>query len=642
MSGVLQRVRASRWPGIEFAEMSLAGGFGLLTSRQVRGRISDGFCPSRPSQNRRKMVTSQAVESFWMQLTQSGLIPPREVRALARSLSSEGMVTDAAAARKLVEQGHLTRFQADRLLEGRSRGFFFDQYKLLDLVGVGGMGWVYRAQNTETGDICALKILLEQFKNDRGMIVRFEQEARAGLKLQHENILRTDGCGSAGGLPYVVMEFVKGPSLLELLRMRERSRLPWEQACDVIRQAAKAVQHVHQVGFVHRDIKPQNLLIDHSGHVKLLDFGLAMFRDGEKGDEFSMAMIFGHECVGTAAFMAPEQVADSLNADARSDVYSLGCTMFAILTGDTPFPYSDTKAVVKAHQLQIPRNVCDIVPSIPQGVGEIVAKMLAKSPNDRFATAEDVANALSVWAKTSPVEFDFDKILAERNKCARDKMAEIQRRQRSSSSAANSTAKPATVSSVATSASGTVSATSRENRSLMPNSSVARRDPFGFEHPPAIVLRPTANEMKTDTFSTKALKSGKALLPLSGGGLVPLVKERFVIGRAAGCDMQVQDASVSSRHCELQFDGMGQWALIDLKSRNGVRVNGEVVKNHLLQPGDMILLGTSLRLRFTDLHGDAQNAAARRFRTYLLAISVTLAIATLAAMAWVVWGSGGV
>ncbi|WP_162130542.1 FHA domain-containing serine/threonine-protein kinase [Schlesneria paludicola] len=576
-----------------------------------------------------------------MQLTQSGLIPPREVRALARSLSSEGMVTDAAAARKLVEQGHLTRFQADRLLEGRARGFFFDQYKLLDLVGVGGMGWVYRASNTETGEIYALKILLEQFKNDRGMIVRFEQEARAGLKLQHENILRTDGFGSAGGLPYVVMEFVQGPSLLELLRMRERSRLPWEQACDVIRQAAKAVHHVHQVGFVHRDIKPQNLLIDHSGHVKLLDFGLAMFRDGEKGDEFSMAMIFGHECVGTAAFMAPEQVADSLNADARSDVYSLGCTMFAILTGDTPFPYADTKEVVRAHQSQIPRNVCDIVPSIPQGVGEIVAKMLAKNPDDRFATADDVVNALSIWAKTSPVEFDFDKVLAERNKCARDKLAEFQRRQRSSSSAANSTAKPATVSSVATSASGTVSATGLEKRSPMLNSSIVRRDPFGFEHPPAIVLRPGGTDIKTDTFSTKALKSGKALLPLSGGGLVPLVKDRFVIGRAPGCDMQVQDASVSSRHCELQFDG-SQWSLVDLKSRNGVRVNGDVVKSHLLQPGDMILLGASLRLRFTDLHGDARNAASRRYRSYLLAMSVALAVATLAATAWMVWGSGGV
>ena len=186
----------------------------------------------------------------------------------------------------------------------RARGFFFDQYKLLDLVGVGGMGWVYRSLNTETGQIVALKILLEQFKNDRGMIVRFEQEAQAGLTLQHENIVRTLGYGLAGGLPYVVMEYIEGPSLLELLRLRERSRLPWKQACDVIRQSAAGLHHVHQSGFVHRDIKPQNLLIDHHGIVKLLDFGLTMFRDGEKGDEFSMAMIFGHECVGTAAFDA--------------------------------------------------------------------------------------------------------------------------------------------------------------------------------------------------------------------------------------------------------------------------------------------------------------------------------------------------
>jgi serine/threonine-protein kinase len=258
----------------------------------------------------------------------------------------------------------------------------------MDLLGVGGMGWVYRATRVEAtegqatdgkaSEIVALKVLLDQFKNDQGMLARFEQECRAGLKFQHENIVRTLACGSAGGLPYVVMEYVEGPSLLELLRNREGCRLPWEQACDIARQAAKGLHHMHLAGFVHRDIKPQNLLIDRNGDVKLIDFGLSMRREGELGDEFSMAMIFGHECVGTAAYSSPEQAIDSLKSDARSDVYSLGCTLFAMLTGDTPFPYKDTNDVLKAHQREFARNVCNIVPSIPKVVGEIVAKMLMK------------------------------------------------------------------------------------------------------------------------------------------------------------------------------------------------------------------------------------------------------------------------
>jgi serine/threonine protein kinase len=263
------------------------------------------------------MATSQAVDTFWAQVTESGLVPEGQVKTLARRLAREGIESDSAVARKLIQLGLITRYQASRLLEGRSRGFFFDHYKLLDLLGVGGMGWVYRAAHNETGETVALKVLLDQFKNDHGMLARFEQECRAGLCFQHENIVRTHSQGSAGGLPYVIMEFVEGPSLLELLRLREGTRLPWEQACDIARQAALGLHQIHKMGFVHRDIKPQNLLIDRSGCVKLIDFGLSMMRDGEGGDEFSMAMIFGHECVGTAAYTAPEQAVDSLTADAR-------------------------------------------------------------------------------------------------------------------------------------------------------------------------------------------------------------------------------------------------------------------------------------------------------------------------------------
>ena len=574
------------------------------------------------------MATSQAVDSFWMQLAESGLLPESKVRNIARQFASQGVVSDAVVAKNLVQAGFITRYQADRLLEGRCRGFFFDKYKLLDLLGVGGMGWVYRAEHVETGKIYALKVLLDQLKHDPGMLARFEQEARAGQRFHHENIVRTFEAGSAGGLPYMIMEFVEGPSLLELLRVREKSRLPWEQACDIARQAARGLHHLHLAGFVHRDIKPQNLLIDSTGLVKILDFGLSMLQDGEEGDEFSMAMIFGHECVGTSAFSAPEQALDSLKADARSDIYSLGCTLFACLTGDTPFPYSKASDVLRAHQTKIPRNVCDIVPAIPPPVGEIVAKMLAKKPEDRFATSAEVVEALAVWSTMTPVKFDFKSILTERNKAAEEKLLEIQKRQRNPSGAASSTAKPVSTSSVAS----TTSVNSSRGLAPIPSSasSVARRGPFSFENPPAILLR-QQNESRPDTGvqAGQVIKSNMGLLPLNGGEAIPLMKATFVLGRRADCDLQIQDASVSSRHCELRYEG-NHWTINDLNSRNGIRVNGDVVQKRRLQNGDIVMIGASLRLRFADLRGESIARFSRRLRLAIVSAAVVACIASIA------------
>ena len=547
------------------------------------------------------MATSQAIESFWIQLAESRLVPAAQIKLVARELETAGVVSDAVAAKNLVQRGLITRYQADRLLEGRSRGFFFDDYKLLDLLGVGGMGWVYRAENTQTHEIFALKVLLDQLKHDRGLLARFEQEARAGQRFNQENIVRTFGCGAAGGLPYVIMEYVEGPSLLELLRLRDHSRLPWEQACDIARQAARGLHHVHLAGFVHRDMKPQNLLIDRKGLVKILDFGLSMLKDGEEGDEFSMAMIFGHECVGTAAYTAPEQALDSLTADARSDVYSLGCTLYASLTGDTPFPFTKTSEILKAHQTQVARNVSDIVPTIPRAVGNIVAKMLAKKPEDRFATAAEVVDALSVWSQTT-----------------------------------NSTARLTSTSSVASTASGSLPSLSIPSSA----SSVARRGPFGFENQPAILVRQQINpDAPKDAQSTNVRKSPMALVPLAGGEPIPLLKDPFVIGRRVDCDLQVQDASVSSRHCELRFDGQ-HWTIVDLNSRNGIRVNGEPVQKQRLQTGDTVIIGPSLRLRFGNPQGESVARLSRRFRRVMLAIMILVGIAILVGVGYWFWYFG--
>jgi hypothetical protein len=169
---------------------------------------------------------------------------------------------------------------------------------------------------------------------------------------------------------------------------------------------------------------------------------------------------------------------------------------------------------------------------------------------------------------------------------------------------------------------------------------VARRGPFGFENPPAILLR-QQNETASNvsSLSSQAMKSGMALLPLSGGKAIPLMKEAFVLGRRADCDLQIQDASVSSRHCELRFDG-NHWTINDLNSRNGIRVNGDVVQKRRLQNGDMIIIGASLRLRFADLRGVSTAKLSKRVRYGLLALAVIASIASIAAAIYFYGQSG--
>jgi len=564
------------------------------------------------------MQTPLTTGVFWQQLTKSGLLSSGQIASVSRDLAKRKIHADTDAAAYLVRRGILTQYQVDRLLEGRSRGFFFDQYRVLDLLGAGGMGWVYRAADSRTNEVVALKVLLDRHKEDRGMLARFQQEARAGQVLNHPHIVRTRSTGSAGGLLYMILDFVEGPSLLELL-LRCR-RLPWAQACDMARQAALGLDHAHRAGWVHRDVKPQNLLLDRQGHLKLLDFGLAMMREGEGGDEFSMAMIFGHECIGTPAYMAPEQATDSLTADGRSDIYGLGCTLFAALTGDTPFPLRTPAEVVKAHQTQPPRSVRDLVPEIPVDVARIVAKMLAKNPDERYQTAAEVAAALEPWSRAEPLEFDFKEILTERTQNALDRVAELHKSRPVPSGSASSTTRLTKLSSVAQTRRGPVQQPAGEGQPLRGDSTVG--DPA---RSPAILDRqvPVATDGALPEFFPP--RHGKMLVSLGDGTAIPLVSSRILVGRAEDADLRIPESSVSGRHCELHFDGTWWW-ITDLNSRNGTRVNGKPVLRRQLSDGDVISVGNTVRLRLADVGETNSSPPAKPKRTsFLLLGLVTLA-----------------
>ncbi len=295
------------------------------------------------------MAVSKVAHEFLVLLKRSKLLRTDDLQDAAITVAQLGEASSAEMAQVLVEDGYLTRFQADRLLKGNARGLVIEGYRVLEVLGCGGMGWVYIAEEIETHWRVALKVLPDDVRQDPGTLARFRLEAQAGMRLTHPNIVHTYKMGQYddiyGPIHYVAMELVRGVNLFELLLMKKK--LAIGQACDIIMQAAAGLEYAHNQGMVHRDIKPENLLVCTDGTVKVLDFGLAMV--DENDEEFSMAMIFGQNRLGTADYISPEQYLDSYQVDERADIYSLGCTFYYALTGQVPFPYKSHSKKLKGH-----------------------------------------------------------------------------------------------------------------------------------------------------------------------------------------------------------------------------------------------------------------------------------------------------
>jgi serine/threonine-protein kinase len=373
------------------------------------------------------MAVSQVTHDFLMRLQKSRLLNEDDLKDAAITVSHLADPTPQQIADVLVEDGFLTRFQAGRLLEGDVRSLVVDGYKLIDVLGAGGMGWVYIAEELETKWRVALKVLPDASRRDAGTLARFQLEAQAGMRLKHPKIVRSLALRRAediyGPIHYVVMELVRGVNLFELLVLRRR--IDYRQACDIIMQTAEGLEYAHGMGLIHRDIKPENLLICADGNVKILDFGLAML--DENDEEFSMAMIFGQNRLGTADYISPEQYIDSYKIDARADIYSLGCTMYFALTGKVPFPFNTPAKKLKAHLKKKPRPILELRPDIPKRVAAVVHKMMAKHPENRIQSAAEVVRYLKPLARRENVEFNFRSILttrlAQARKRASDKAA---------------------------------------------------------------------------------------------------------------------------------------------------------------------------------------------------------------------------
>lgn len=289
----------------------------------------------------------------------------------------------------LVEAGLLTSFQSRFLLQGKHKGLVLGPYKVLRPVAKGGMGMVYLAEHTELRRRVALKVCMTD-RGGKGIVERFQREARALAAVDHPNIVRVHDTGRDGNTHFLIMEYVEGKSLEQLLRMM--GRIPMRQAVGYALQTARGLEHAHERGLIHRDIKPANLILDNHGTIKILDMGLARFFTDVEDD---LTARLGNGVLGSPDYISPEQAINQL--DIRSDIYSLGATLHALISGEPPFPGKTAPQKLMYHQLRTPTPLDKMDPKIPPGLAMAVMRMLAKNPKDRFQTPGEVIEALSPY-----------------------------------------------------------------------------------------------------------------------------------------------------------------------------------------------------------------------------------------------------
>jgi len=350
-------------------------------------------------------------------LSTSGLLSAAQLAELQKL--QQQLPQPKALAQELVRRRWLTHFQGIMILQGRGPELVLGPYLLLEKLGQGGYGQVYKARHRKLNRLVALKALRPELLKDQETVQRFFREIEVASQLSHPHIVHAYEAGPIGDLLVLVMEHVEGKDLEE--QVRQFGPLPLPQACDFIRQAAVGLQYAHEKGLVHRDIKPSNLLVgapsragDSSasglswGKVKILDLGLARLQQPVRGSTTSHLTVMGSQTVmqGSPDYMAPEQALDFHSADIRSDIYSLGCTFHYLLTGEPPFAGGTLAEKLMKHQQAEPN--LDKLAELPAPVRALLGKMLAKQPADRQQTPAEVEQALLPYCGIGPASPETD------------------------------------------------------------------------------------------------------------------------------------------------------------------------------------------------------------------------------------------
>jgi serine/threonine-protein kinase len=341
--------------------------------------------------SRRQPPVLTSAEDFLQTLRTSGLLPAETVDALAAGPAP----FDARAwASELVERGLLTGYQAEQLLAGNA-ALRLGQYRLLDALAAGGMGRVYKAEHVLMRRVVALKVVGSAHDGDR--LHAFLREIEAAARLSHPSIVAAYDAGEAHGLRFLVMEYVDGIDLDRLVRAD--GPLEPRRACEYARQAALALQYAFERGVLHRDVKPANLLAEEGteprspGRVKVLDLGLALATRAGTDSDPSAA----NRLSGTPDFIAPEVAHDADSRDVRSDLYSLGCTLYYLLTGRVPFPGGTWTEKLLRHQFDAPTPLRELAPEVPPELASVVERLMAKAPAERYESPAAAAQALGEW-----------------------------------------------------------------------------------------------------------------------------------------------------------------------------------------------------------------------------------------------------
>jgi serine/threonine protein kinase len=351
------------------------------------------------------MPAPATVDEFLDLVRKSGVVDDKRLEPPLAKLRAAGTLPrePGKLAGILVRDGVLTQFQAEQIMAGKWRRFTIGKYKVLERLGSGGMGSVYLCEHKLMRRRVAVKVLPTAKAKDQSSLERFYREARAVAALDHPNIVHAYDIDQDDELHFLVMEFVDGASLQEIVR--RGGRLDPVRAAHYMYQASLGLDHAQTKGIVHRDIKPGNLLVDRAGTLKILDMGLARFFNDEEDD---LTRKFEENVLGTADYLAPEQAVDSHEADTRADIYSLGATFYFTLTGRTPFGDGSVAQKLIWHQTRKPEPIQSLRPDIPDGLAAILDKMMAKAPKDRFQTPAELSQALYSWVQ-EPIALPSEK-----------------------------------------------------------------------------------------------------------------------------------------------------------------------------------------------------------------------------------------
>ena len=330
-------------------------------------------------------------DSFLATALAADLIAPAQLPRAEAAIPADAE-TPVDAARALVAAGLLTRFQAERLVAGRTDGFHLGAYVILEQIGRGAMGRVYKAKHQTLNRFVAIKVFASEWTRSTAAQQAFRHEARTAAQLNHPNIVTAYDANEHAGRFYLVCELVDGPNLETLIR--DRGLLPVSEVCELVRQVATGLEHAHSKGMVHRTIKPTNLLITQPSKtsaeslVKIADFGIAKLQPAQGNTPLPGGLL------DAADYIAPEQARNPRTADHRADLYSLGAVMYFLLTGKPPFPGGTIEQKVRRHQYEQPGRIERIRPDVPPPVAALVHQLLAKNPDARPASAAEVVERL--------------------------------------------------------------------------------------------------------------------------------------------------------------------------------------------------------------------------------------------------------